>query len=236
MLLIAFFTEEGTPKTGLSATIDVWEDDGTQVVTAQAMAEIAGGFYKYNFTGYDESKNYCIRADGSASLSANDRYIFATNEVGQVTEDLTALDTLIDGVKAKTDNLPADPADDSDIDSQLAALDVLIDAIKAVTDNLPNSGALTTLITHLTDLKGSGWTDENLKTMDALIDAIKAKTDTIDWTDITFLKDIEGGRWRIINNQMVFYKSDNETEVARFNLFDIYGAASQKNVYDRRRV
>ena len=55
------------------------------------------------------------------------------------------LDLLIDAIKAKTDNLPTDPADDSDIDTQLAAiagyLDTEIAAIKAKTDNLPASPA-----------------------------------------------------------------------------------------------
>ncbi|KKN05486.1 hypothetical protein LCGC14_1086930 [marine sediment metagenome] len=48
------------------------------------------------------------------------------------------LDLLIDAIKAKTDNLPADPADDSDIDTQLAAIAAYIDteiaAIKTVVD------------------------------------------------------------------------------------------------------
>jgi len=43
-------------------------------------------------------------------------------------------------------------------DENLTTIDSLIDAIKAVTDNLPDGGALTTLITHLTDIKGAGWT------------------------------------------------------------------------------
>ena len=162
MILIAFFTDKGTPKTGLSPTIDVWKDDETHVVNAQAMTEIAGGFYKYDFSGYDESLNYCIRADGGAGLAANDRYVFNTNEVGQVTEDLTDLDTLID--------------------------------------------------------------------------AIKAKTDTISWADITFLKNIEGGKWKIEGNQMIFYKSDNTTEVARFNLFDSDGNPAMINVFERQRA
>ena len=66
---------------------------------------------------------------------------------------LTAKDDEIDAIKAKTDNLPADPADDSDIDTQLAAIagyiDTEIAAIKAVTDNLPESGALTTLLANI---------------------------------------------------------------------------------------
>jgi len=140
MILIAFFSDKGVPKTGLSPTIDIWKDDSTHVIEAGSMDAVAGGFYKYNFSSYDGSLNYCIRADGGAGLSDNDRYVFTTNEIGQITEDLT------------------------------------------------------------------------------------------------FLKDIEGGRWKILNNQMIFYKSDNETEVCRFNLFDRNAMATERNVYDRKRV
>ncbi len=84
MLIIAFFTEIGTPKTGLSPTVDVWTVGGSQVVTAQAMTEVAGGFYQYDFTTYDEDEDYCIRADGTATLSGADRYVFSTNETGGV--------------------------------------------------------------------------------------------------------------------------------------------------------
>lgn len=55
--------------------------------------------------------------------------------------------------------------------------------------------------------------------------------------DITFLKDIEGGRWKIEGVQMIFYKSDNLTEVARFNLFDAAGnPTSAVEVFERKRV
>lgn len=75
-----------------------------------------------------------------------------------------------------------------------------IDAIKTVTDNLPDSGALTTLITHLTDIKGAGWTNENLTVLDSLIDSIKAVTDNLPdsgalTTLITHLTDIKGVGW-----------------------------------------
>jgi hypothetical protein len=65
-------------------------------------------------------------------------------DTAELQGDLTdggRLDLLIDAIKAKTDNLPADPADDSDIDSQLSTIDTVVDAIKAVTDNL-TSGAI----------------------------------------------------------------------------------------------
>lgn len=84
MIITAFFTNKGTPATGLSPTIDVWKIDATQVVTSQAMDEIAGGFYSYDFTTYDEDLDYVIRADGTATLSGSDRYQFSSNETGGV--------------------------------------------------------------------------------------------------------------------------------------------------------
>ena len=54
--------------------------------------------------------------------------------------------------------------------------------------------------------------------------------------ELSYLKDITDGRWRIVSNQMIFYKSDNITELARFNLFDSSGIPSEINVFDRQRV
>lgn len=84
MNIIVFFTESGNPKTGLSATIDIWKLDGTQVITAQSMTEVAGGFYTYDFTTYDEDIDYCIRADGSNVLTDTDRYAYSSNETAGV--------------------------------------------------------------------------------------------------------------------------------------------------------
>ncbi len=82
MNISTFFTDKGTPKTGLSPTIDVWTLNGSQIVTAQAMTEVAGGFYNYDFTTYDEDEDYVIRADGTNTLSGSDRYMFSSNEHG----------------------------------------------------------------------------------------------------------------------------------------------------------
>jgi hypothetical protein len=51
-----------------------------------------------------------------------------------------------------------------------------------------------------------------------------------------FLSHIEGGKWKIEGNQMIFYKSDNLTEVARFNLFNAAGVPSMTEVFERRRA
>jgi hypothetical protein len=53
---------------------------------------------------------------------------------------------------------------------------------------------------------------------------------------IDFIQKIEGGKWKIINNQMIFYATDNSTEVARFNLFDSTGNPTTSAPFERRRV
>ena len=88
LTITTFFTDKGVPKTGLSPTIDVYEDDGTQVVTAQAMTEIAGGFYKFDFTDNDDSKTYVIVADGTATLGNLDRFMASSNIHGDLRQSL----------------------------------------------------------------------------------------------------------------------------------------------------
>lgn len=54
--------------------------------------------------------------------------------------------------------------------------------------------------------------------------------------DVQFIKDIEGGKWEIKNNQMIFYKNDNTTEVARFNLFNDINQPAMEHIFKRNRV
>lgn len=84
MIINAFFNSQGVPATGLSPTVDVWKTDGTNVVIAQAMTEIAGGFYYYDFTAYDDDEDYVIRADGTSTLTGYDRYVYSSNETAGV--------------------------------------------------------------------------------------------------------------------------------------------------------
>jgi hypothetical protein len=50
---------------------------------------------------------------------------------------------------------------------------------------------------------------------------------------LKFIKDIEGGAWKIIGNQMIFYKNDNITEVLRVNLFNEAGIPANRDVLSR---
>lgn len=51
-----------------------------------------------------------------------------------------------------------------------------------------------------------------------------------------FVAAVEGGRWHIESNQMVFYADDNVTEVARFDLLDADGLPAETNVFQRVRL
>ncbi len=73
--LTAYFTENGDPKTGLSPTVTAWDvSDSSVDVNAQAMTEIAGGWYKYEWSSFDLDKDYVARADGGAGQPAGERY------------------------------------------------------------------------------------------------------------------------------------------------------------------
>lgn len=108
----ARFTEAGALKTGLTPTITIWEDDGTVHVNAQSMSAHAAapGWYSYTDSSYDPTKAYTYEADGGATLSNFERYKGGTNAVAL---DLDTLQTDATAIKAKTDNLPSDPADQS---------------------------------------------------------------------------------------------------------------------------
>ena len=56
-------------------------------------------------------------------------------------------------------------------------------------------------------------------------------------SSISFLVDMEGGRWKIdtAQNKMMFYKSDNSTLVATFDLCDAAGSATSTAPFERRR-
>jgi hypothetical protein len=51
-----------------------------------------------------------------------------------------------------------------------------------------------------------------------------------------FNYDISGGRWKIVNNKMIFYKEDNVTEITRFNLLDDTGSPTMDDVHERVKV
>ena len=101
MYILSFFTDDGSPKTGLAPTIKIRDvSDGSLLVNGFSMPEVGDGFYRYDYSSYDSEKDYAIVCDGGISLSDADRYVYAGNEsyVDDVTngvwsEDLSTYDS-----------------------------------------------------------------------------------------------------------------------------------------------
>lgn len=81
--------------------------------------------------------------------------------------------TQLAAIKAKTDNLPTDPADQSILEGKIDIIDTVVDAVKAKTDNLPSDPASNTQVN--TRLAASSYTAPD----NASVTAIKAKTDNL---------------------------------------------------------
>lgn len=92
-IITAHFTSSSIPQPGLTPIIDVFELGATvagpnnHVVIAANMAEIGGGWYRYDFASYDPSKSYVFNIDGGAVLADCDRYKYGGNE--SYAEDIT---------------------------------------------------------------------------------------------------------------------------------------------------
>ncbi len=91
--IVAYFSESGVPKTGLSPVITILDlETDTVVVDAQAMTEKSlDGFYEYIFTTYDVTKEYAIMCDGISS-SLDSRYQPAINDFVSLEEIVNAID------------------------------------------------------------------------------------------------------------------------------------------------
>ena len=81
MQILAFFTDHGVPKTGLTPTVRIRDiSDNTLIITDSTSSEVGDGWYKYDFVQYDSAEEYAIRFDGGPSLSDTDRYTSTTND------------------------------------------------------------------------------------------------------------------------------------------------------------
>ena len=73
--------------------------------------------------------------------------------------------------------------------------------------------------------------EENNPKVDSIYNVVTSMTGTLN-----SIYDIQYGRWRIVGDQMIFYKDDNSTEVVRFNLFDDAGNPTMDAVFERVKV
>lgn len=144
-------------KVDTAATLADTGTDGVVIAAAQTVATVTNLTNLPAITA-DWLTAAGVKADAVTKMQtglALEATLTAIKGAGWSTETLTAIDVLIDAIKAKTDLLPASPAATSDI----PAADIT--AIKAKTDLLPASPAATSDIPT------------------ANITAIKAKTDLL---------------------------------------------------------
>ncbi len=149
----AVFTRNGAGVApGSAPTVTIVDTSNTVLVNAAAASSLSNlaGVYYYNYTG---SAADCIAkfVTSDATVDEPEKYDYTP----QVITDY--IDASIATVKAKTDNLPTDPADQSAVEAAITAAaaplmtsagytapdNAGITAIKAKTDNLPASPAAT---------------------------------------------------------------------------------------------
>lgn len=103
MYIGSFFADEGIPRLGLTPTIRIWEvteTSETLTINGAALTEVGDGFYKYNFTTYDSTKDYMFRVDGGSVLTDTDRYHYGSTGYAKLEQQ--TIDQISDGVWDET--------------------------------------------------------------------------------------------------------------------------------------
>lgn len=181
---------EATPVTIATGDCKISKDGGAFSNTTNNFAHVAGGIYSLSLTATEmQAKQVIIKiVDQTATKEWEDQAIIITTNGDASAEIPNLADASIAAVKAKTDNLPSDPADASDIassfttvNSKLDAIDDYVDtevaAIKAKTDLIPASPAATGDIPTASDiadavLTGDAASYEATATVNTLIGVI----------------------------------------------------------------
>jgi hypothetical protein len=97
MWILAYFTHDGEPATGLSPLIKVRDvETGTVVINNVSMIEKGDGIYGYDFNAYNPQKDYAIICD-SVTLSGVERYTYASSgEYNEVLDDIESTVGIVD--------------------------------------------------------------------------------------------------------------------------------------------
>jgi len=173
---------------------------GASELAADAVAEIADAVWDEDATGHQTQGTFGQAigdpgADTDTIFGLVNTNLNATvsSRASQTSLDTVDdfLDTEIAAIKAKTDNLPSDPADASDIASSFTNVNTKLDtiddfldtevaAIKAKTDNLPSDPADASVVAGLISA-----VETKVDTVDSVVDAILADTNELqtDWAN-----------------------------------------------------
>jgi hypothetical protein len=223
-----------TDVTAIASTVNAIKTK-TDTILWTDVTSIKAQTDKLTFTG-----SYVWSTVSGALLSGIADTVWDEPSAGHTTDNTFGkyLDSTISAIKTKTDTIVW--SDITAIGANLLLMNTTVGAIRIKTDTI-NWPAVTSILADTDTINWTNVTDIKIKT-DTInwpaITSIKASTDTIAWTDITFLKDVEGGRWIRDGTQMRFYKADNASIIATFELKDSNGnpAGETTDVFERVRA
>ena len=136
---LAFFTASKTGKTGLTVTIDIYDPSGSQIVTGGSATAIGGGLYSYTLSTNNSAEGEYAAIFKTTDSTVDSQHIPSLWILGRAgVENLDAATSTrlpsssytapansdISAIKAKTDALPSDPADQSLVEAAIAALSI----------------------------------------------------------------------------------------------------------------
>ena len=136
---LAFFTASKTGKTGLTVTIDIYDPSGSQIVTGGSATAIGGGLYSYTLSTNNSAEGEYAAIFKTTDSTVDSQHIPSLWVLGRAgVENLDAATSTrlpsssytapansdISAIKAKTDALPSDPADQSLVEAAIAALSI----------------------------------------------------------------------------------------------------------------
>jgi hypothetical protein len=136
---LAFYTASKQGKTGLTVTVDIYNPSGTQIVTAGSATALGGGLYAYTLSTDNSSEGEYAAIFKTTDSTVDSQHIpslWVLGRAGVENLDATTSSRLassaytapansdITAIKAKTDALPSDPADQSLVESAISALSI----------------------------------------------------------------------------------------------------------------
>jgi hypothetical protein len=233
-----------------NASAKILPDIGSSVLNANVV-QILGTTVTETVAGY--------LAAGFKKLFDVATPVLTAASVNQTGDSYAKVDTEIAAIKAKTDLIPASPAQEGTlstihgkVDSVLAdtnmlqtdlvnggRLDLLVDGIKAKTDLIPASPAAVGSKMDIVDApSATGKAALANAAADQVWDEVASGHVVPGSTGalLALVHSIQGGKQQIVGNQLICYAADNTTEVARFNLFDAAGDPTMVSVYLRTRA
>ena len=189
-IYVDFVTSSPTTGAAIDAdstpTAEVFEDATDTAILSPTITKRTGKTGNYRVpvactaaNGFEVGKSYNVTVSATVGAVAAKASIL-TFQVRAIAV-AGASQASVDAIAAKTNNLPPDPADASDIAASFAGLNTKVDSVKVKTDNLPVDPASAAAIST-----NFGITNSKIDAVDDYVDtevaAIKAKTDQLTFT------------------------------------------------------